>query len=173
MVLAWPARSGECASTEYSGIALVMQQSVHLDLVFPRHVPGRGRSNSPISERGFMTPISPFSRATRAAAGREMGAVKGFAWHHASATLASRSVALFVSLCSKARDGGGGRRDVSGTADCQSWWGCCDGGGPGGGAYSECDGGGPGGGAYVECDGGGPTGGAYWERNGGGPGGGA
>lgn len=42
--------------------------------------------------------------------------------------------------------GGGGRREVSGTAICQLWW---DGGGLEGGAYcSSWPVGGPGGGAY-------------------------
>lgn len=84
--------------TEYSGIELVMQQSLQLDLVFPCHMPGRGRSNTPWYERGFMTPISPASRASSAELGREMGAVRRFAWHHASPWSASISLALFVRL---------------------------------------------------------------------------
>jgi hypothetical protein len=73
-------------------------------------------------------------------------------------------VALFVLLRWLPREGGGGRREVSGTAVRQSWYGSLRGGDPGAGAYSEWEGGGPGGAAYAGCewDGGCPGGGAYW-----------
>ena len=68
-----------------------------------------------------MTPRSPRRRAARASGGRESGPRIGFAWHQSSPCCASTSVALLVALRWLPSDGGGGRREVSGTAVCQSW----------------------------------------------------
>jgi len=53
--------------------------------------------------------------------GRAAGATRGCALVQASPRSASVSAALLAQERSSPREGGGGRRDVSGTADCQSW----------------------------------------------------
>lgn len=65
-----------------------------------------------------------------------MGLVSGLSWHHWAPRVASCSVALLEGLRSQPlkKAGGGGKRDVSGTAVSQSCWGFDSGGGPGGGA---------------------------------------
>jgi hypothetical protein len=95
-------------------------------LVFLCQVPGCGRSSCPLYDRGVTTPMFPLSRAEHAAPGRETGPVKGFARHHASPCSDCCSVALLVRLSRFPREGGAGRKEVSGTAVCQSWWGCWD-----------------------------------------------
>jgi hypothetical protein len=131
MVLGFPVRSGECAMAEYSGSEPVMQLSGELAFVFPAHTPGRRRSSRPIYGCGLTALMDPFSRYESASAGRAVGAVRGLDSHHASPCSASEAVALLVRLRWLPSVGGGGRREVSGTAICQSW----DGGGKGGGAY--------------------------------------
>lgn len=52
-----------------------------------------------------------------------LGAKSGWARHHSWPRCASRSVALLAPERWLPREGGGGRREVSGTAVCQSWLG--------------------------------------------------
>jgi hypothetical protein len=111
-----------------------MHESGQPFLLVMLHRPRESLCTVPWNCAGRMSSTSPLCTCSITSAGQFEGPIRGRVESQRCAASASASVALLAHERCSPRAGGGGRREVSGTAASQSWRGFSCGGGPGGGA---------------------------------------